>query len=103
MNFKSQIVDILNNDPEIENWMYYEPTRENTIQNLKSEGISYQEEDSFGGEGQGDQYWSVFSFSKEGEETLYVRFYGWYTSYNGAEYEGYKFVKPYEKVITVYN
>lgn len=55
----------------------------------------------FGGEGEGDQFWVVFSFTKDGE-TKYVKFYGWYESYNGTEYEGYKFVTPQEKVITVY-
>jgi hypothetical protein len=57
--------------------------------------ISFKHEDNFGGEGMGDHYWSVYSFSK-GSEKVYVKFQGWYASYNGADYNEYFFVEPKE-------
>ena len=58
--------------------------------------------DSFGGEGMGDQYWSVYQFISHQGEVAYVKFYGWYQSYNGSEYTDYKFVTPQEKTVVVY-
>lgn len=58
---------------------------------------------SFGGEGQGDNYWSVYRFTKKntGEE-VYIRFEGYYASYIGAEFREFLVVKPTVKTITVY-
>ena len=58
--------------------------------------------DSYGGEDMGSEYWSVYLFSK-GNEKFFVKFYGWYASHNGSEYQGYKFVTPKEETIIVYN
>jgi hypothetical protein len=58
-------------------------------------------EDSHGGEGEGDQYWSVYSFTK-GTEKVYVQFDGWYQSYNGSEYNEWFFVVPREVLVTQY-
>ncbi len=69
---------------------------------VKKKNIQFQHEDSYGGEGQGDDYWSVYSFSRDGE-TIYVKFSGWYASYNGSEFNEWFFVQPQEKVITVFN
>lgn len=57
---------------------------------------------SFGGEGKGDQYWCVYEFVGHQGEVAYVKFYGWYQSYNGSEYSDYKFVTPQEKTVVVY-
>ena len=57
--------------------------------------------DNYGGEGMGDQYWSVYSFTKDGE-TVYCKFDGWYQSYNGAEFNERLWVTPKEKTVTVY-
>lgn len=57
--------------------------------------------DSYGGEDMGSEYWTVYKFTKDGEE-LYVKFSGWYQSYSGAEYEGFSFVQPKEKMVTYY-
>lgn len=65
-------------------------------------GLTFEFEDRYGGEGQGDEYWSVYKFSR-GEEFVYVKFDGWYASYNGAEFSEWYFVEPQEKVITVFN
>ena len=57
--------------------------------------------DQYGGEDMGSEYWSVYSFSKD-NETFFIKFYGWYASHVGSEYQGYKFVSPQQKTITVY-
>ena len=55
--------------------------------------------DNFGGEGQGEDYWSVYSFT-DGDNVVYVQFDGWYASYNGSEYSEWFFVKPKQVVVT---
>lgn len=57
---------------------------------------------SYGGEGQGETFYHVFSFDN-GEEVVYIKFDGWYASYNGAEFNEWFFVEPEKKTITVYN
>ena len=57
--------------------------------------------DSYGGEDMGSDYWAVYSFSKD-NETVFIKFYGWYASHYGSEYRGYKFVNPQQKIVTVY-
>jgi hypothetical protein len=57
--------------------------------------------DSYGGEGQGDTYYTVRKFTN-GDDVLYVRFNGWYSSYDGADYNNYQVVRPVEKTIVVY-
>lgn len=65
--------------------------------------MSYEAVDSYGGEGEGDQYWSVYQFTdKTTGEEVYIKFDGWYQSYNGAEYENCFVVQPKEKKVTVY-
>ena len=39
------------------------------------------------------QYWNP-TLKLKGDETVYVKFYRWYQSYNGAEYDSWFFVKP---------
>lgn len=59
--------------------------------------------DSYGGEGQGDQYWSVYKFThKDTNEEILIKFDGYYQSYNGAEYMGWSEVKPVEVTKTEY-
>lgn len=66
-----------------------------------TEGIVEMLVDSHGGEGEGDSYWTVWSFTK-GEETVYVQFDGSYASYCGSEYDDWFFVKPREYVAIQY-
>ena len=68
---------------------------------LTEAGVVCQHEANYGGEGAGDAYWSVYSFTR-GDEKIYVKFSGWYASYNGAEFTEWFFVEPKEKVITVF-
>lgn len=63
--------------------------------------INYTAVDSYGGEDQGSDYWCVWKFSRKGEE-CFVKFYGYYASHYGTDYQGYKFVTPAQKTIIVY-
>jgi hypothetical protein len=68
---------------------------------LDTLGIKHEYEDSYGGEGRGEEYWSVYSFTKD-SETVYVKFDGSYASYNGSEYDDYYFVNPKQVMVTQY-
>lgn len=70
---------------------------------LQKLGLGEVEEvDHYGGEGQGDTWYSVKHFK---DHDVYIRIDGYYSSYNGTDfYEGYgREVRPKEKVITVFN
>lgn len=62
-------------------------------------------EDSYGGEGKGDEYWYVFKIViKKTNEVKYVKFEGFYDSWNGVSWDDFPiFVEPREKVIRVWN
>lgn len=111
---KDQIGKLLNKaDSDVKNCFFHSQAKENSKdiswydgsdefnQSCRELDIDYKFVDSFGGEGMGDDYWSVYSFFK-GEEKVYVKFHGWYQSYNGAEYTDWFFVEPKQKTITVY-
>lgn len=56
----------------------------------------------FGGEDQGREYWTVWSFKFKDGSIIYVKFEGWYASYCGSEYERCFIVEAKEKVVTYY-
>lgn len=47
--------------------------------------------DEYGGEGQGDDYYSVYHFI---DHDIYIKFQGWYASHYGSEYSEMFEVKP---------
>lgn len=56
----------------------------------------------YGGEGQGDEYWVVFSVTSQ-DVTRHFKMSGGYASYYGGEFDGrLSEVSPKEKVITVW-
>jgi hypothetical protein len=65
-------------------------------------GLEVHYVDSFGGEGEGEDYWSVYSFTKNGE-TVYVKFDGSYASYVGSEYDEWFFVEPEQVMVTQFH
>ncbi len=71
---------------------------ENVSDIFKEHCDSWELMDSYGGEDMGSEFWTVWRFGDE----VFVKFYGWYASHNGSEYQGYKFVTPQEKTIIVY-
>ena len=68
---------------------------------LKDEKITFKEVDRYGGEDQGSDYWSVYSFT-DGMQVVFIQFQGWYASYEGSTYEEFYEVQPVEKTITVF-
>ena len=54
-----------------------------------------------GGEGEGETYFYVLEFT-EGDEKVLVRLNAYYSSYNGADYQDWYFVKPVEVMVTKY-
>jgi hypothetical protein len=63
--------------------------------------ITFENVDRYGGEDQGYDYWSVYSFS-DGAEVVFIKFDGWYASYDGSTYERFYEVQAVEKTITVF-
>lgn len=59
--------------------------------------ITVKHEANYGGEGEGDQYWSVYSFAR-GDVKVYLKFDGWYQSYNGSEFTERFWVVPKEVI-----
>jgi hypothetical protein len=54
----------------------------------------------YGGEGQGEDYNTVWHFPVP---DIYIRFYGWYASHSGAEYEGMQLVEPKQVLVTQFH
>jgi hypothetical protein len=54
----------------------------------------------YGGEGQGEEYNTVWHFPVP---DIYIRFYGWYASHSGAEYEGMQLVEPKQVLVTQFH
>lgn len=57
--------------------------------------------EDFGGEDMGSNYYKVVKFTR-GDETVFIKFQGWYASYDGSYYEGWGFVTPKEVVKVEY-
>lgn len=65
-------------------------------------GLNWEEIDQYGGEGQGDTWYSVKYFP---DDDVYIKVNGFYSSYNGTDFDGWEDcqeVRPIEKTITVY-
>ena len=63
--------------------------------------INFKLEDRYGGEDQGSDYWSVYSFT-DGKEVVLIKFDGWYASYDGSTYEEFYEVKAVEYTSTMF-
>lgn len=55
--------------------------------------------DSYGGEGKGEDYYFVLHHKPTDE---YIKFEGWYTSYDGCGIDKVYIVKPVERLVTFY-
>jgi hypothetical protein len=89
-------LEYFNGDIIQEVYSYY-----NTDGIIQPEGYTIEEEEQFGGEGQGDNYFIVVSIKENNSgEKIYVRFNGYYDSWNGTEWDGWDFVKPIEVTVT---
>ena len=108
-SLKDAVTQILNNaDNEIINHCFFQQEGlkpyngkfyykglENTYNALQEAGITTECVDVYGGEGKGKDYWAVYKFSKD-NESVYVQFDGWYSSYDGPEFAEWFFVEPKE-------
>ena len=117
-DFKQEIKELLNSaDSEVLD-MFFHSTVESAQDGFDS-AYSYETDGGFfgdligkeiefshienhGGEGMGEEYWSVYKFTKVGEE-LYVQFNGWYQSFNGSEFTEWFFVKPKQVMVTQFD
>lgn len=75
----------------------------NEYEIIKKLRLNWEEVDQYGGEGQGDTWYSIKYFK---DHNVYIKVTGYYQSYNGTEfYDGWdscKEVLPRQKTITVY-
>ena len=68
---------------------------------LSDSNITFQFVDRYGGEDQGSDYWSVYSFT-DGMQVVFIQFQGWYASYEGSTFDEFYEVQAVEKTITVF-
>lgn len=110
MSLKDTITNILNaasedalNDFFQENCdsTYCDKSTKEVIAKFNSAGIKFVIADSYGGEGMGEEYWVTYIFENE-QEKVFVKFDGWYQSYNGSEYTEWFFVNPVQVMVTQY-
>ena len=103
-NFKQQVTEYLNNNREICKEMMYEG---GYATDWESDELpfGYKGVDSYGGEDQGSDFYSVILIRNpdDHDEQYHIKFQGWYTSYDGAEYDNWSFVEPKQKTITIYS
>ena len=109
---KEAVIEILGEHTDVHNTMFYsemdtKPGKYTSEEDdsfllaLQSMGIELKHKANHGGEGQGDQYWSVYEF-KQGEESVHVKFDGWYASHVGSEMTDYFVVEPKQVTVTEY-
>ena len=103
-NFKQQVTEYLNSNCKVCEELMYEVGYAKGWQSDELP-FGYKGVDSYGGEGQGSDFYSVILIRNPDnhDEQYHIKFQGWYASYNGAEYESWSFVEPKQKTITVYS
>lgn len=74
---------------------------DNFLNAAKEAMVSFEHVANHGGEGEGEDFWSVYKFT-DGTDEVYVQFDGWYQSYNGSEFNEFFFVKPQEVSVVQY-
>ena len=79
--------------PEINKWTDDGSETEVFVNTTKGLNIEYTHVDNYGGEGEGEDYWSVYKFT-HGTDIVYVKFSGSYHSYSGSDYDEWFFVGP---------
>lgn len=102
--YKQLVTDYLNNNSAICEELMHEGIH---TKKWESGGLpfEYKGVDFHGGEGEGSDFYSVILIRNPDnhDEQHYIKFQGWYTSYEGAEYESWSFVEPKQETITVYS
>lgn len=111
-NLKQTVTDFLNDNSAIAEALMREAEYQ---QDWSSENLAWRNDTPLpfeykpiankGGEGEGDEYYQVIEVRDptNQDETLLVKLYGWWVSYDGSNYSGWQFVTPRQKTITVYD
>lgn len=100
-SLKQKVAVILaESDSDVINQFFWSDADEDN-ENFTEANVKFELEDSYGGEGQGEDYWTVYKFT-DGTDEVFVKFSGWYQSYNGSEFNEWFYVSPVEKLVTVY-
>lgn len=101
----SEVIDLFFNSEFDEEYRKYNTDEQNQcIAAFQAQNIDFSIAASHGGEGEGEDYWSVYKFTEhDTKETVYVKFDGWYQSYNGSEFNEWYFVVPEQVLVTVFN
>lgn len=87
---------------DIDNQKVWENAKYETNGPYTVEGWTAEVVASYGGEGEGDQYWMVISVT-DGITTRFLRRDGWYASYDGGYLDGETYeVTPVQKLVTFY-
>ena len=68
---------------------------------LNAANIKFECVEQHGGEGEGEDFYTVYQFNTD-NEVVYVKFQGWYQSYNGSEMTAWAFVTPKTIEVVVY-
>jgi hypothetical protein len=92
--FQSEMSDVYDSN-------YDSDETKSFLNELSENKISFKHMDNHGGEGEGEDYWSVYKFIS-GTDEVFVKFSGWYQSYNGSEFDEFFFVTPKEVMVTQY-
>lgn len=83
-----------------EDMFQYEYRNDSIVTESEWGTISVKSIDCYGGEGQGDAYWSVYKFTAKDGTVVNIQFDGWYQSYNGSVFTEMFPVQPYEVTVT---
>ena len=104
-DFKQLVADYLNGHREICEELMYEGGYVKDWTQDDNDPFEHKGVDSYGGVDQGSDFWSVSLIRNPDnhDEQYYIKFQGWYASYNGAEFQDWSFVEPKQKTITVYS
>ena len=104
-DFKQTVTDYLNDNRAICEALMYEGEYVKDWTQIDNDPFEHKGVDSYGGKGEGSDFYSVILIRDptNHDEQYYIKFQGWYASYNGAEYESWSFVEPKQKTITVYS
>lgn len=100
-NTKNIVKEYLNSNKDVVEEILMDSYYYKEYTSLEGLPFSFKCVDSYGGEGCGDNFYTVIQIQDD-EEEIFVKLQGWYSSYNGVEYESWKFVQPKQKTITVY-
>lgn len=100
-SLKQKVAVILaESDSDVINQFFWSDADEDN-ESFTEANVKFEHVDNHGGEGQGEDYWSVYKFT-DGTDEVFVQFDGWYQSYSGCEFNKFFFVKPREVMVIQY-